>query len=65
MCSPTLAISVASNGLKFFQAQQANRNARQQARTQNERAKKDRILKETAENYKIRQSRAGNCLRIG
>ena len=57
MCSPTLAISVASNGLKFMQARQANRDARQQAITQNERAKNDRILKETAENYKIRQSR--------
>ena len=57
MCSPTLAISAASNGLKFFQAQRENRNARNQARIQNERAKKDRILKETAENYKIRQSR--------
>jgi len=57
MCSPTLAISAASNGLRFMQARQANRNAREQARIQNERAKNNRILKETAENYKIRQSR--------
>ena len=57
MCSPTLAISAASNGLKFIQARRDQQNARQQAITQNERAKKDRILKETAENYKIRQSR--------
>ena len=57
MCSPTLAISVGSNALKFVQARREQQNARQQAITQNERAKKDRILKETAENYKIRQSR--------
>ena len=57
MCSPTLVISAASNGLKFYQARQENINARNQARIQNERAKKNRILKETAENYKIRQSR--------
>ena len=57
MCSPTLVISAASNGLRFMQARQANRNAQEQARIQNERAKNDRILKETAENYKIRQSR--------
>ena len=45
MCSPTLAISAASNGLKFFQAQRESRNARNQARIQNERAKNNRILK--------------------
>ena len=57
MCSPTLMISAASNGLKFMQARQENRNAQEQARIQNERAKNNRIIKETAENYKIRQSR--------
>ena len=57
MCSPTLVISAASNGLRLYQAQRESANARNQARIQNERAKKDRILKETAENYKIRQSR--------
>lgn len=57
MCSPTLVISAAFNGLRFMQARQANRNAQEQARLQNERAKNDRIIKETAENYKIRQSR--------
>ena len=57
MCSPTLMISVASNGLKFMQAQQANRSARHAAVLQNQRARENRILKATAEDYKIRQKR--------
>ena len=57
MCSPTLMISVASNGLKFMQAQQENRSARHAAVLQNQRARENRILKATAEDYKIRQKR--------
>ena len=57
MCSPTLMISAASNGLKFMQARQEQRNAKQQAQLQNQRATQNRILKETAENFKIRQKR--------
>ena len=57
MCSPTLMISVASNGLKFMQSMQQQNAAKQQAQLQNWRAEKNRILKETAENFKIRQKR--------
>tara|TARA_R100001530_G_C4254137_1_gene138676 strand:+ start:160 stop:711 length:552 start_codon:yes stop_codon:yes gene_type:complete len=58
MCSPTLLISAASQGMKFMQARKQNRYARQQAQLQNWRAKKNRILKETAEDFKIRQKRS-------
>jgi hypothetical protein len=57
MCSPTLMISAASNGLKFMQAQKQNKSNREQAMMQNERATQNRILKETSENFKIRQKR--------
>jgi hypothetical protein len=50
-------ISVASNGLKFMQARTEERNNREQAMMQNERAKQNRILKSTAEDYKLRQTR--------
>ena len=55
MCSPTLMISVASQGMKFMASQRQQKLARQQAQLQNWRAKKNRILKSTAEDFKIRQ----------
>ena len=57
MCTPTLFISAASNILKFGQSMRQQRAAKQQAQLQNWRAEKNRILKETAENFKIRQKR--------
>jgi len=50
-------ISVAMNGMKMMQSMKQQKNAKQQAQLQNWRAKKNRILKETAENFKIRQKR--------
>ena len=55
MCSPTLMISVASQGMKFMQAQRENRSARHASVLQNQRARQNRILKSTAEDFKIRQ----------
>ena len=45
------------NGMKMMQSMQQQKRAKQQAQLQNWRAEKNRILKETAENFKIRQKR--------
>ena len=57
MCSPTLMISAAMNGMKMMQSMQQQRQAKQQAQLQNWRAEKNRMLKETEDNFKIRQNR--------
>lgn len=54
MClDPMLLVSIASNGLKFIQAQKADKAARLQQQQQNDLALKNRNLKEAAENYRL------------
>jgi hypothetical protein len=57
MCDPTLIISAVSNGLKMYSAIQEKKNKRAQQQRQNIIAKQNRINKETAENFRIRQVR--------
>ena len=60
MCNPTLIISAVSNGLKFYSSMQEQKSARAQAQMQNAIAKQNRINKETAEQFRIRQVRKQN-----
>ena len=57
MCDPTLIISAVSNGLKMYSAIQENKSSRTQQQRVNAVAKQNRINKETAENFRIRQKR--------
>ncbi len=57
MCTPQLFISVASQGLKLFSSISQQKSARVQAQHQNAIAKQNRINKETAEQFRIRQKR--------
>jgi hypothetical protein len=57
MCDPTLIISAVSNGLKMYATIQENKNKRAQQQRQNVIAKWNRVNKETAENFRIRQKR--------
>ena len=57
MCSPTLMISAAMNGMKMMQANKANKAARAQAIEQNRIAKVNRQRMETDEDYQLLQKR--------
>ena len=55
MCNPMMIISAVSNGLRLYSSMQQQSTAREQQIRQNAIAKQNRINKETAENFKIRQ----------
>lgn len=57
MCEPTLIISAVSNGLRLYSSMQEQKNKKAQQIRQNAIAKQNRINKETAENFRIRQKR--------
>ena len=57
MCSPTLMVSIASNGLKMMAANKQNRAAIAQANEQNRIALLNRQRKETDEDYQLLQKR--------
>ena len=64
MCSPTLFISIASQGMKMVAARRENRAAQAQAIEQNRIAKLNRIRKQTSEDYKILQIRKRELTKI-
>jgi hypothetical protein len=57
MCSPTLFISAAMNGMKFMAERKEKKAAITQANEQNRIAKVNRIRKETDEDYQLLQKR--------
>jgi len=65
MCSPTLFISIASQGLKMVSARRENRAAIYQAQEQNRIAKLNRIRKQTSEDFKVLQIRKRELTKIG
>jgi hypothetical protein len=57
MCDPVLIISAVSQGLKMYASIQEQKEQRKQQQRQNVIAKWNRVNKETAEDFRIRQKR--------